>query len=366
MISSRNSILAESPYAPLPPVLAEAFLRQSEACDALGSPFTAQLCRLIATNGLPHGAVHQRLAHWSGDVSSKGDSVPLRMAGALHRLALDGLALADLYPPRRMAPDAGEVYAALPDVFAAFAPQISALLNSPPQTNEVRRSSIIMAGLLAVRQHTALPLALLELGASAGLNLLPDHFAIMLDGQVFGDPASTVALEPEWRGAPLAAGNGVTIASRAGCDLAPVSLDTPDDVIRLKSYIWADQHDRMQRLDAAMAIARQNRMQVQQADAADWLEAELARPAAGQCRVVFHTIALQYMPPHTRNRIELALEQAGATASSGNPLAHLSFEADSHGPGAPLTLRVWTGKHSGPHTQMLGRADFHGRWISAD
>ncbi|NJR13859.1 MAG: DUF2332 family protein [Phyllobacteriaceae bacterium] len=80
--------MAETGFAPLPAPLVDAFQRQSEACEALGSPFTAQLCRRIASVGLPQGAVHQRLTHWPGDVTSKGDSVPLRVAGALHRLAL--------------------------------------------------------------------------------------------------------------------------------------------------------------------------------------------------------------------------------------------------------------------------------------
>ncbi|NJR13871.1 MAG: DUF2332 domain-containing protein, partial [Phyllobacteriaceae bacterium] len=198
-----------------------------------------------------------------------------------------------------------------------------------------------------------------------GLNLLADQYAITLDGQAFGEPASAVILEPEWRGAALAPSTGVTIVTRAGCDLAPVALDVADDITRLKSYIWADQHDRMQRLDAALAIARRFNVSVQQADAGDWLAAQLATPAIGQCRVVFHTIAVQYMPEATRNRIEQTLLRAASNATAESPLAHLSFEADSHGPGAPVTLRFWPGDGKAAIDLDIGRADFHGRWIAA-
>ena len=84
----------------------QAFLDQAQYCDALGSPFTARVCRLFAQRLAPGGAVADTILNWSGDPSSKADSVPLRIAGCLHALVLEGrdAALAAAYPPTATEP----------------------------------------------------------------------------------------------------------------------------------------------------------------------------------------------------------------------------------------------------------------------
>lgn len=129
------------------------------------------------------------------------------------------------------------------------------------------------------------------------------------------------------------------------------------------AYVWADQRDRLARLQAALAIAAEHPPRVDRGDAADWLEARLAAPAPGDRlggRLVYHTVAAQYFPQATRDRIEAALRDAGARATADSPLAHLSMEADG-GDGAALRLRLWDG---GLRQWDLGRADFHGRWLN--
>jgi hypothetical protein len=220
-----------------------------------------------------------------------------------------------------------------------------------------------MAGLKFIVAKTGKALELNELGASAGLNLLPDKYSIMLDGLPAGDAECAVRLRPEWRGAPLTGALRhceVTVSERSGCDLAPISVNDATDVLRLRAYVWADQHDRQQRLGDAIAVARANGVVVEQCGAAEWLARKLSSPARPDIRrVVLHTIAVQYMPPAEQQAIETALAEAGARATPVSPLAHLAFETDGNSPGAPLVVRIWPGgKRS-----VLARADFHGRWL---
>ncbi len=80
--------------------LREAFTYQARACADLGSPFMAQLCDLLAARLAPGTPLTDRLFDWPGDLSPRGDSVPLRVCGALHALRLEGRgALAEVYPP---------------------------------------------------------------------------------------------------------------------------------------------------------------------------------------------------------------------------------------------------------------------------
>ena len=74
----------------LPAHVADAFAHQAAACRDLGSPLTATVCALVAEHGLPDSETRRRIATWPGLETSRGDVVPLRFTGALHRLVLDG------------------------------------------------------------------------------------------------------------------------------------------------------------------------------------------------------------------------------------------------------------------------------------
>ena len=102
------------------------------------------------------------------------------------------------------------------------------------------------------------------------------------------------------------------------------------------------------------------RPRITKADAAQWTEQRLAQPYPGALHLIFHTIAAKYFPPATSARLHHALTQAGAKATTDSPLAYLSMEWDGPTPGAALTLTLWPD----PETISLGRADFHGRWVT--
>ena len=326
----------------------QAFRDQAKACAALGSPLMERLMTGLADRLSPGDPVSDRVLGWPGDPSSRADSVPLRLAGGLHALVLTG-----------RAPTLAAAYASVDDptdcALATICQQPSFLLDwlkSPPQTNEVRRSATLIAAAHWLTARFGLPLVLSELGASAGLNLLFDHYALTIGDQSFGPPDPALRLSPDWSGRPPPPATP-RILDRRGVDLNP--LDPVADHMRLLAYLWPDQADRLTRTRAALDLASRQRVQVDRGDAADWLENRLATPRPDALHLIFHTVAWQYFSPATQSRALAAMDRAGRAG----PLARLSCEADTQTPGAALTLTLWPGGE----TIRLGRTDFHGRWV---
>jgi hypothetical protein len=247
------------------------------------------------------------------------------------------------------------LWAALRPVLAE--PDLLPWLDGAPQTNEVGRSAVLMSGLLVVAKLFGRPVELLELGASAGLNLILDRYAYDLGGVSAGDPASPLRLRPEWAGPPPPEAP-VEVVRRRGVDLNP--LDARSDGDRLLAYVWPDQARRLAQLEAALALAAADPPEVEPGDAADWIEARLAEPReAGAARVVLHSIALQYFAEPAKARIGAALERAGAAATVASPLAWLRYEHDSGDERITLRLRTWPGgeerllAHCHPHGSSI-------------
>lgn len=334
------------------------FVKQASSCRGLGSPFTASLCTLAAERLTVAHPVGEKILSWLGDPSPYGDSVPLRLAGALHALVLASAdqQLAAVYPPNAAAPD--DLWSAVENACRTHAAFILDRLKSAPQTNEVRRSAALLPGFLTISSLFRKPLELSEVGASAGLNLLWDHYAYRLGEMPWALQPSPVLIAPESTG-PTPPNVPVEIAGRAGCDLNPLNPARDEDTLRLLSYIWADQEDRLERTRFALAITAANRQTVERADAVDWLAQRLQPVHDGQVHVIYHTIAWQYLPKPSKERGEALIAAAGARATESAPLARLQMEADDQKHSAALNLQIWP---SGERHQ-IGRADFHGRWV---
>jgi hypothetical protein len=338
--------------------VADAFRAQAEVCASMGSPFTARLYTLIADRLARGTPVADRVLSWPGDPRGRADALPLRLAGALHGLVIEGRdpGLAAAYPPH--AADDAALWHAVAAALEAHAPYVLHRLDSPPQTNEPQRSAALAPGLLTVAAHTGLPLVTSELGASAGLNLSWDRFRYRFGDTAWGDPASAVRIAPDWHGPPPPLPDA-RVAERAGCDRAPPDPTRDDDRLRLLSFVWADQAARMARVAAAIDIARAHDVHVDRADAPAWLEERLATPCPGHAHAVYHSIFWQYLPPEAQARARAALDAAGARATADAPLAWLRMEGDGHEPGAAITLTLWPGDE----TRLLGRVDYHGAWV---
>lgn len=333
--------------------LREAFEVQAGNNDRLDSPFTARILRLLATHLAPGTPLTDRMYDWGGNTGAFGQSVPLRFLAGLHALVLTKQCpeLVAVYPPNA-APDDTTLWAAIDCAMTAHPDVLDHWLNNPPQTNEVRRAAVMIAAghYLAARYN--LPIEMLELGASGGLNLMWDHFALMIPGARLGPDDAPVVLMPDWRG-DTPTGVPPHITARRGVDLIPLDAHDPEDALRLQSYLWADQPERLTRTRAALSVFD---AVVDQGDAAEWLELHLAGNRTDHLTLIYHTIAWQYFPVATQTRCLSAIRSAGQRG----PIAHLSMEADAvQGQGAAIILTLW------PEGEKLtlGRVDFHGRWV---
>ena len=328
----------------------EAFSAQGFICESLGSAFMGRLMPLIGerlTRGTP---VADRILDWPGDVTAAGDSVPLRLAGALHALKINGLALSDVYPPVDASDD--NLWTALEAALEDHQAHIMHWLDSAPQTNEVRRAACILPALAEVARLYDQPVELLEVGASAGLNLCCDHFRLVLPGGGIGPENSSVQIAPDWTG-PLPATKLPNIVARKGNDLNPLDPKKPEDRLRLLAYLWPDQPERLARTEAAIELTASIPTIVEAGDAGDWIETQLADPAPDRVRVLYHTVAWQYFPKATTARALAAMKQVTT------PLVQIGMEADG-GKGAAITLTTWPDGE----TRHLGRASFHGIWMN--
>lgn len=334
--------------------VAEAFAHQGKACGNLGSPFMARLCALFAGQDWPDGALKDRVYAWTGDIGPAGDSVPLRLCGGLHALVLKGHeGLRAVYPPNTSTDEA--LWSAVCDAMIQDVNFLDTWINSAPQTNEVRRSvTLIPLGHL-LAERFGLPIRTSELGASGGLNLNWDRYALKLDGQVFGPDNPALTLSPDWTG-PLPPKNRPKVVEKLGVDLNPLNPRNPDDAMRLRAYLWPDQANRVALTKAAIDAADNS---VEQSDAIDWLETRLAH-INQQLHLIYSTVAWQYFPAAAQARGTKLIEAAGASATLESPLAWFGMENDGQAAGAALTLRIWPGDES----IDLGRADFHGRWVN--
>lgn len=338
----------------------EHFLRQAEYCAGPGlSPFTARVARALAEMLDPSSEFGRRISGW-GDTAD-ADVLCLRACAALHAAARRSpfAGLGTAYPPNEASDEI--LHAAIGSAIRADDAFLATYLDRPPQTNEPARSSMILGGSLHLAKRFGLPLEMWEIGTSAGLNLrFADYGYDLGGGRHWGrtDPPLTIA--SEWRGnlPPLDA--PLSVVGVRGCDLTPLDLSSPADAERLVSYVWPDQADRLSRIEAAIRHARSMPSQVESADAGTWIEEQLRRPAsAGVARVLFHTIVWQYLPDATKARVRAATEEAGAEAGENRPFAWLRFENDGKEPHGRIDLTTWPGGE----TRLLGRADFHGRWV---
>jgi hypothetical protein len=327
-----------------------AFAEQAGWCEKLGSPLTARLCAVLAATLDRTTDTGRRALDWPGNPCSSADALALRLCAGLHALVRSGAvpALAALYPPHPL-PDPARLAEVLRPVLARD--DLAPWLDRPPQTNEVGRSAVLYAGLLVAAETLPGPFHLLELGASAGLNLNLDRYCYDLGGLRAGDPASPLQLRPGWRGAPPPDAV-VRIVTRRGVD-----LDPPAEPRRLLAYVWADQAERLAQAEAAIRLLEADRPIVDRGDAAEWIEMQLASaPAEEGTRVIMHSVAYQYFGDETQARVTAAIEAAGATA----PLAWLRMEKAPGEEKFGLRLRLWPGGED----RLLAWTHPHGRQVS--
>ncbi len=274
-----------------------------------------------------------------GDLSQKPS---LRLLGGLHTLVLTGRASWD-------------------DVDAALEhPELPQLARRSVQTNEVRRSWLLLPCFLEVARETGEEVFdLVELGASAGFNLLWDRFRYTYEASAWGPEDGLLRLDGEER-APVPdelLSLAPHVRRRVGIDLDPVDVTAEEGALRLRSFIWPGQAGRMERLDQALEAVRREPPQLVRGDVAELLPQLLAGRAQDAMTVVFETAVLGYLGDERWASVREALDAAGRDG-------RLAFVwTDRPAPDVHehwgLWLRLW------PETEprLLAHADFHGAWL---
>lgn len=251
--------------------------------------------------------------------------VQLRLLAGVQRLVLSRAEpqLTMYYPNLGGAASPATAWQDFEPVLRRHVDELRAALEIAPQTNEPGRSAPLLVGLFdAVRRSGLSSVRLLELGASAGLNLLVDEFYVAGDGWSYGPAASPLQLTDAVRG-PLTPAP-FRVVERRGCDLAPVDASTVEGRLRLTSFVWPHDLHRYERLRAALAVAAAHPVTVDPAPASAWL-ASMLEPAVpdGVLTVVWHSITRQYWPAAEIAETSRVLE----AARERMPIAHIAMES---------------------------------------
>jgi hypothetical protein len=230
------------------------------------------------------------------------------------------------------------------------------------QTNEVQRSWVLVPLFCRVAERTgAQEIDFVELGPSAGLNLVWDRYRCVYEEASVGPRDAAVVLHGNER-RPVRASlleHVPQVRRRLGIDRAPIDVTNPQAARLLKCFVWADQTDRLERLDLAIATLREDPPELIRADFVQELPKVLASRSSHVLTVVFQTAALGYVDEEGRERVRKALDDAGskvplAFISAGNPRAGVQDWG--------LRVVYWPGGER----EFVGHAEYHGRWLDLD
>lgn len=227
-----------------------------------------------------------------------------------------------------------------------------ALRTRRTQTNETGRCAALLPVLATLPQ----PLALLEVGASAGLTLLPDRYGYDYAGHRLEPPspeAPVLTCHPHGP-VPLPA-HQPRVTWRAGIDPHPLDVDDAADTDWLRALVWPGQPERSRRLEAALAVARRDPPPVHRGDLVDDL-VPLARTAPPEATlVVLHTAVLPYVRPARRRAFAATVRELGACWIANETPAVLDGITEAPNDGADFVLTR--------DGRPLAQVDGHGSWI---
>jgi hypothetical protein len=290
--------------------------------------------------------------------------------GAVHHVLLAGAdhELATFYPSivGTRARPAVEAEAALVSFCHEYEAQLTVLLQTRlVQTNHVQRSLALRLGLAVIADEVDEPVHLVEVGASAGLNLRFDRYGYRLGGRWFGDRESPVQLVAEWYSDTAVPDLDAIppVASVTGVDLNPV--DARDATARrwLEALIWPENSHQRALLSAALNLVAADPPTILTGDVIDVCPALAAELPATAPRVVFHAATRMHVPADRLRAFDRALSHLG----TAGPLYRLSLETDQPDPdprqqparpGVALTLY----RPDGTRTD-LAVAEGHLHWI---
>jgi hypothetical protein len=271
--------------------------------------------------------------------------------------------------------DEGDPGAALTDLIAKHADEITQLCRTRnTQTNEARRAALIRPAIGLAARRFGKPLALVELGTSAGLLLVPDryayHYFSLATGrdQVYDDGFT---LDCEVRsGWPEPAAEPFRVASRAGIDLAPIRPDDEDRVNWLRSCVWPEHVDRVARLDAALELVKAEQPRLIAGDFITEMPRVLSSVDENATPFVFTSHALAYLGSQDRARLLREWHDFGSSRDlvvvvNENPVVGLhmfapeaTVESDLR---TPVVAVIW--QNGRASVEVLAEGGPHGNYL---
>jgi hypothetical protein len=347
--------------------LPDRFRRHADDLAAAGrSPLSVTLMRSAAQDLEPGGRLREVFA---GIPLPPGSVPALRLLSALHHLVLSGRApeLAEFYPSVGGFRRHHDVWPVASETIDRHAEWIRGRLGLTVQTNEPGRAAVLFAALLWLVDRRRQPIRLLEIGASAGLNLLADRFCYLFGTLRLGTPDSPVRFPDPWSPPPpvdlALAGARLEVVEREGCDAAPLDPADPEDRMTVLSYIWPDEIDRIRRTRAALDLASREPRRVVAQRAEEWLPERLEGLPDGMVTVLWQSVVRQYLEPTAWDRIDGLVN---AALADGQPLVWLRMEPSEHHvrnflltlverPNQRERLLARCGDH-GPPVSWVGRA----------
>jgi hypothetical protein len=347
---------------PDPPLeaLARRFVRFADQECGDYAPFYAHVARGIAHDPeLLAIAAHTR----------SGQQAPNLLLAAVHDLLLRGAdhALAAFYPSvahLTVVPPGDPMPA-----FRAFCQDhrtalIDLVSTRLVQTNEPQRCTVLLPA-FAVVQHLAggRPLALIEVGASAGLNLLFDRYSYDYGvGRSAGDPASPIRFTCTLRGEvqPPIPPRLPPVAARVGLDLHPIHVDDPEAMRWLRALVWPEHPARAALLQQVLALAQHGPPRLIAGDALTFLPQAVADAPADTAVCVFHTATLAHFPPEAKERFRTLIPELARQRD----LFWLSSEGSGNSGQRGLYLTILTAFQHGRSTAyQLAYSHPHGAWL---
>jgi hypothetical protein len=298
--------------------------------------------------------------------------LPVTLFAAIHSLLLAAPSepLAAWYPNLSATPRRDDPLPALRELCRRRRDELVALVRTRvPQTNEIGRSAPLLIGLSHVARQVG-PLAHLDVGASAGLNLITDHLSYSFGGRVVGD--GPISLHCDLRGpsgSSRVPESLPVISSRLGLDANPVNLADPDQVRWLEACVWPDQADRFERLRLALRQASELHLRLLAGDAVDDLADAVAALGPGH-RVITTSWVLNYLGADGQRSFLTRVAELGAHGD----LSLILYEAPNLTPGLEWptalaaedlsVLRVFGWRDGHRSDTVLAKGHPHGYWLT--
>lgn len=294
--------------------------------------------------------------------AKSGQPVPNLLFAAVHYLLKSDSnhSLRDYYASLVPTPkDTKDSFSSFKDFCVQYQLEIRRLLeNKRVQTNEIRRCAYLYPSFCYIYSITKKPLALIEIGTSAGLQLLWDKYSYSYNNKAdrYGAPHSYVHITSEMKGTGMSVlyKESPPVAWRVGVDLYVSEVNNPENVKWLEALIWPEHKHRLDLFRKAVQQMQASSVELIEGDGVELLS-EIANQAPHNASLcIFHTHVANQMPPEVKQQLLTSIQKVGENRDVFH-LYNNIWDANLH-----LDYVI----HGKEHKHIIGQTDGHGRWFS--